>query len=505
MPAFILLNGGVVLAALAVAARLELRPAGALGPGHESTGAFGLRALAAFLILVHSSVLLAGLLGHLTAAGLALPVIAAILVTGASWTRGAARRASSRRDEARGDSRRDEARDAAPPFVPAALFAPLAAAVTGAIWAWPHVREGTRLWVWDDYTYHMVYPALWLRDHAIAAATPAQAFTMQAWYPLSASVVATWFMVPFSHARDDALAWVSLTGVLYAGLVVAGAITLCRRLGCRRGAWAVPVVLFATSQRTAIMASSFSDADLAQAACLFAALVFSIPETEDERAADVRVDAAYAGLLSGLAIGVKVSAAVPAVVVLLGVALRARGVSALRVARARAIGGIALIFTVSWAATSGYWYARNVLHTGNPVYPAAFLAWPGATFPETTLLEYGHRYGTRRALADAAAVYLNWPPLHGWLALSGLVGLGAWLVVRRGSLSRPQRYFTGTALAVAASVLTLLPAAPFSAGNAMTFRSGFVHWDSMRYVAVLLFIGWAALGILINAGAGAGR
>ena len=156
-------------------------------------------------------------------------------------------------------------------LTPAALFAPLAAVAAGAAWAWPQLFEATRLWVWDDYTYHMVYPALWLREHAIAAATPAQAFTMQAWYPLSASVVATWFMVPFPDARGEALAWVSLTGLLYAGIVAAGAATLCRRLGCRRGAWAVPVVLFATSHRTAIMAGTFSDADLAQAALLFGA------------------------------------------------------------------------------------------------------------------------------------------------------------------------------------------------------------------------------------------
>ena len=489
MPAFIVLNGGVMLAALAVAARLELQ---------GSAGALGLRTLAGFLILIHSSVLLAGLLGHLTPAGLAIPVVGAAVVAGVAWTGGAA------------PGTPPGGNDAAPgtpatPLTPASLFAPLAAVATSAIWAWPHVREATRLWVWDDYTYHMVYPALWVRDHAIAAATPAQAFTMQAWYPLSASVVATWFMVPFAHAREEALAWVSLAGVFYAGLVIAGAATLSWRLRCRRGAWAVPVVLFATSQRTAIMASSFSDADLAQAACLFAALVSSVPRGESERRGEVWADAAYAGLLSGLALGIKISAAAPAMVVLLAMALRAGALRTPRVARARGIGAIALIFAAFWAATGGYWYARNVLYTGNPVYPAAFLAWPGATFPETTLREYGHRYGAPRALADAATVYLNWPPLHAWLALAGLVGLGAWLVARRSSVTRPKRYFACTALAVAASVLTLLPAAPFSAGNAMTFRSGFVHWDSMRYVAILLFLGWAALGVLVNAGAGAGR
>ena len=36
----------------------------------------------------------------------------------------------------------------------------------------------------------------------------------------------------------------------------------------------------------------------------------------------------------------------------------------------------------------------------------------------------------------------------------------------------------------------------------MTFRSGFVHWDSMRYIALAVILGWAALAFLIDAGAG---
>ena len=70
----------------------------------------------------------------------------------------------------------------------AGAFLQLAATVAGAAWMWPHVWDATRLWIWDDYTYHMVYPALWLRKGAIAAVDPAHAFTMQAWYPLGASL-----------------------------------------------------------------------------------------------------------------------------------------------------------------------------------------------------------------------------------------------------------------------------------------------------------------------------
>jgi hypothetical protein len=474
LSAFLALNGGAVLAAFLFAV--------ALGLGGGASRLL-LGTLGGYLVIVHSAVLAAGLTGHLTVAGLAtvVGVIGAVAV-------GLRLRA--------GDDVTDAGRGHAPDgprFTAWALLPPLAAISTGVVWAWPHLFQPTRLWVWDDYTYHMVYPALWLREHAIAAAPPAHAFTMQAWYPLSGSVVAAWFMAPFHGARGEALAWVSLTGILYGGIVAVGAAELCRRLGCRRGAWAVPVVLFATSQRIDVMASSFSDADLALAAALFGAFVFAVPRSDAECRRAVAVDAGYAGLLSGIALGVKLSAA-PVGLIILGVlAWRAGGLTV----ASRAAG----TFAAAWVATGGYWYARNVVQTGNPVYPAAFLLWPGVTFPETTLIEYGRRYGLERAIADALAVYLNWPRWYAVLAVLGLLGLVGWLASRMTA----RRVFACATLVIVMTTLALLPAAPYSAGNAMTFRSGFVHWDSMRYVALVPILGWTALGCLIDAGAGAPR
>ena len=227
------------------------------------------------------------------------------------------------------------------------------------------------------------------------------------------------------------------------------------------------------------MASSFSDADLAVAAALFGSLVFAVPRATDEAARDVWADASYAGLLSGVALGVKVSAAPLALVILSMVARRGW-----TRARWRGAATATLVVAAAWIATSGYWYARNVVHTGNPVYPAKFLVWPGTTFPETTLIEYARRYGTWRTIADALVVYADWPRLHALLAVLGLLGLVGWLAWHRRSLTRARRYFAGGGLAMAAAILFLLPFAPYSAGNALTFRSGFIHLDSMRYVAL---------------------
>lgn len=461
-----MLNAG----ALFVAVRLALAAGSGVRCSH-----FILSTLSGYVVVIHSAVLLAGLLGWLTIGGLATVIAAA--VAGAWWL------VRSRVDgpaSAAGVST----------FTPAMLFAPVLAAITMVMWMWPHLVDATRLWIWDDYTYHLVYPALWLREHAIAAVTPAHAFTMQAWYPMSAGIVATWFMVPFSASRGESLAWVSLTAPVYGGIVISGAAELGARLGRRPLAWAIPVVLFATSQRTGVMASSFSDADLALAALLFGALVFAIPRSADESARVIVIDGWYAACLTGLGLGVKASAAPAAFIVLLVMALRARRRVAMR---------IAAVFAVSWIVTTGYWYARNVVHTGNPVYPAAFLSQPGTTFPLTTLREYARHYGVARTVSDAATVYLDWPMLHGALAVTGLVGLVGWLVGVRAK-TRGERSFAFATLAIVAVTLGLLPVTPFSAGNAWTFVSGFVHWDSMRYVGLLAILGWVALGFVVGAG-----
>jgi hypothetical protein len=473
MTAWLLLNGGAVVAALALA-RARGASTRMMSPA--------LAGLSGYLGLVHSLVLVAGLGGHLTVAGLALLLIGAVVA--ALWL---ARGAAPSSDDT-----------GEPPVGILTWFAGLAAVVAAGLWVWPHLTQATRLWIWDDYTYHMIYPALWLRDHVIAAASPAHAFTMQAWYPLSASVVAAWFMAPWPDSRGDALAWVSLTGVLYAGLVAAAAAAVLARAGCRPGAWALPLALLVTSPRIAIMASSFSDADLAQAAALLGGFAFAVPRGgDDESLRGLRTDAAYAGLLTGFALGVKVSAAPIALGVLGLLAWRARALP--KPARRRGATTLVLLVALAWVGTAGYWYARNAVHTGNPLYPAAWLGGPGTTFPETTLLEYARHYGVRRTLDDAVKVYADWPRSHAILAGLGLLGLAGWLAGRRRSSTRAQRAFAGGTLALALAVLAVLPFAPYSAGNSMTFRSGFVHWDSMRYVALVPLLGWVGLGFLVDA------
>src|SRR5262249_56734852 len=113
-------------------------------------------------------------------------------------------------------------------------------------------------------------------------------------------------------------------GRLSGDLSAAAAAAVSARRRCRSGAWAVPVVLFATSSRTTIMASSFSDADLATATALFAGLVFAVPRDGAEGRGEVVADTCYAALLTGVALGEKVNAVPAALIILAMTVVRAR-------------------------------------------------------------------------------------------------------------------------------------------------------------------------------------
>src|SRR5262249_35597731 len=151
-------------------------------------GPLVLGTLGGYLIVVHSAVLLAGLEGYLGIGGVG--ALLAIAPAGLLWVpprppRGRALprdRAAPRAGEGGATTgagggganpagglsdRACVALGSAPdPVTATALFPPLVALAGGVVWAWPHLFQATRLWIWDDYTYHMVYPALWLRDHA---------------------------------------------------------------------------------------------------------------------------------------------------------------------------------------------------------------------------------------------------------------------------------------------------------------------------------------------------
>ncbi len=206
------------------------------------------------------------------------------------------------------------------------------------------------------------------------------------------------------------------------------------------------------------------------------------------------------GLAAGLAAGTKLNFLLPAAVLVLGLALAA---PAGKRWRALAAAGLAAL------ASGGYWYLRNLIHTGNPLPWFDHLGPISLPAPDQAL---GGREGhsVLGYLTDGS-VWADWflPGLHGgltilWPLLVALVLVGLLLSlfpVRSsfGSPSGPNLDRDGALLVAGATGLAVIVAwliAPTSAsgpdGMARGFESG------LRYLAPALVLGFALLPTVLS-------
>jgi hypothetical protein len=199
------------------------------------------------------------------------------------------------------------------------------------------------------------------------------------------------------------------------------------------------------------------------------------------------------GLAAGLAAGTKLNFLLPAAVLILGlVAIAPRGERG----RALVASGLAAL------AGGGYWYLRNLIHTGNP------LPWVDSLGP-ISLPAPDQALGGREAHSVAGylfdgTVWSDWflPGLHGGLwflwPLLGAAALAALILAvlpTRGSFSTPGAQKEPRVLAVAgfvglATALAWL-LAPTSASGPDGIPRGFE--SGLRYLAPALVLGLALL------------
>jgi len=391
-----------------------------LAPGERT-----LTVLVLFASIVQVSMLVCGLAGRLSAAGLSGLLAAGVLVE--LW----------------------RARVSGPGPAPGTRCTPwpwpgrvLVAAVTG-VSVWAVVGSGT-LFGWDTLSYHAVSPAWWLQRGDLSLAP----FNYQAYYPMAAGLQALWFMLPHgidAHANLGSLVWI--------GVLVSAWIVHATHLGQARWLAALALTGCLLSPQVAGRLAYFSSPDLALASLLTAMLALSWNPGAADRPAG---RALLAGLAGGLALGMKVTAAPHLLVVAIWWARRPGG---WRLGPAALFAGGALL-------TGGYWYLRNLLLTGNPIYPAAMGPFAGpfdaGAQASTTLLTFlSSTWSEGPPWSVLYDEFMNWPKALGWLALLGLV-VGAAASWRRGDQARRNHLWllVGSALAF----LLLFPLQPFSAG-----------------------------------------
>ena len=188
------------------------------------------------------------------------------------------------------------------------------------------------------------------------------------------------------------------------------------------------------------------------------------------------------GLAAGLAAGTKLNYLLPAFVLVVGIALAAPGGARLR---SFGLGGLAAL------AGGGYWYLRNLAHTGNPL--PWFTDLGPVTLPGPDQALGGREGHSVLGYLTDGSVWSDWllPGLHHgltvlWplLAAAALAGL----LLALGPRSTPLVRVAG-AVGLAAALAWLV--APTSASGPDGIPRGFE--SGLRYLAPALILGMALL------------
>lgn len=310
----------------------------------------------------------------------------------------------------------------------------------------------------DALTYHLTITASWLQS---ADSDPTQLSLCCAYYPANSELLFAW---PMLFAASDAL--VDTVQIGFAVLAALAAAGLARSAGLPRAAAAAAAGLLAVSPSVLTQAPT-NYADVIVAGCALAGLhsLVRFAMTDDPRRLLV------AGLAGGLLLGIKGTGILWAAALLITAAgFVVAAVRARRISRRTAVIGLAT-FLVACLALGSYWYARNWIEMGNPVYP--FEAQVGGVTIFSGPLEVGDvltEPSTGAEQPRPVQVALSWAgdvdfwnqgsyeyqqrvgglgPLWPWLGLPLLLPIGVVLLRRRSPVS--------VALIVIALVLVVQP------------------------------------------------
>ena len=213
-------------------------------------------------------------------------------------------------------------------------------------------------YAFDALTYHLTTVAEWIRHGDLA---PSPLDLCCAYYPATPELLIT---LPALLLGNDAL--VDVVQVPFVLLGAAATAGLARSAGvCRSGAAAAGALFVLTP---AVRTQAPTDyVDVLQAALVLAAL-HSLTRFA---VTGVPFRLVVAGLAAGLELGTKGTGPIWAVVLFL--AAIAAAVLAVRRGRVRAAAAVTAIGSsaVLGAVLGGWWYLRNSVTTGNPLYPFA--------------------------------------------------------------------------------------------------------------------------------------
>jgi hypothetical protein len=210
---------------------------------------------------------------------------------------------------------------------------------------------GPVLPVSDAPIYHLYFPVRWWQSGRLELAPTPFGESAAPYFPANANVWFTWLLLPWS---SELAAKVGQWPFLW--IAMGSVFGLARELGVCRPAAGLAAALWGTGTLP-VLNSGFADVDLVLAAWYLVATWFLVRYARDHKPADL----ICCSLSMGAALGTKTIAVLFVPILLLSAAVvtwkRAR----------RWSHGALLLFGVTVPA--GFWYIRNTLLTGNPLYP----------------------------------------------------------------------------------------------------------------------------------------
>jgi hypothetical protein len=335
---------------------------------------------------------------------------------------------------------------------------------------------------WDSLMYHIPLIDQWLRASSLYA--PDDAF----WYnPGNNELLGLWLVAPFS---GDFL--IGLNNLPAAILLSVGAIELAAGAGLARPT-AHLVGLATVSTWPVLRQLADAENDIAVAGLFLTGLGYVLRHVRAGRLADL----AFASVTLGLLAGVKYYALGYVAVAGIALILMTGAVRGLRPA-VRVI-PLLLLGLLLW---SGYWYLRNLILTGTPIYPKGFTPaadlWsqmrPGSW--TSTLLGSGRSEVWPLALDCVAAMA---GPCH-WLAVCSLPVCLVWLVTSGLWLRAQQQVVEGTIRLGLAFLLATSGLLLVTTPNTVETSPGTMNMLLGQYLPVrfgLCFLSLAVLGLAL--------
>lgn len=318
-------------------------------------------------------------------------------------------------------------------------------------------------------------------------------------YPANAELVAAWLVVPLD--RDFLVQLGSVPGLV---LTIAATALLARVLGARPWAALAAALLMPGSPRALVELVATNMQDLQAAGAAVAVLAVAARRWHHPER-PVRPDLVLAGLAAGLAVGTRYGAALlvaPGLVLLVVPSLAARataldGAGAWTgwVRRWPRLVRPSLVAVAATALTGGYFYVRNQVFGGSPLYPES-VPWHEVVATERINFPYISSY-----------LELGWAPAD-WRRALGYIWRydgPLWLVITGAALLLPLGALRAGRRSVPAIAWSLVPAAlalaflATPAGPGLVFDGGVVEVYSqafnLRYGIAFAAVAAAALAV----------